>query len=118
MGKLQKSQLWRIGELLPTKFQEVPLVSYKSTIMSHWRVETREGGTRIWLDSGVPLEPQNPYPSVRVILTEKGTHFFTNLVIFEVFDMRKPKNLGSSQKIEPTSKDLKKKKIVKNGTCI
>ena len=26
-GKLQKIQLWRIGKLLPTKFQEVPLVS-------------------------------------------------------------------------------------------
>ena len=29
------------------------------------------------LDRGVQLEPQNPYPSLRVILAEKGrpTHF-------------------------------------------
>ena len=30
---------------------------------------------RFELDRGVPLEPQNPYPSLRVILAEKGTHF-------------------------------------------
>ena len=27
------------------------------------------------LDRGVLLEPQNPYPSLSVILAEKGTHF-------------------------------------------
>ena len=26
-------------------------------------------------DDSVPLEPQNPYPSLRVILAEKGTHY-------------------------------------------
>ena len=31
------------------------------------------GGTQIEL--GVLLEPQNPYPSLTVILAEKGTHF-------------------------------------------
>ena len=29
------------------------------------------------LDGGVPLEPQNPYPFLRLILAEKGTHFFS-----------------------------------------
>ena len=34
-----------------------------------------QGVLRFELDTGVPLEPQNPYPSLRVILAEKGTHF-------------------------------------------
>ena len=33
------------------------------------------GVLRFELVRGVPLEPQNPYPSLRVILAEKGTHF-------------------------------------------
>ena len=33
------------------------------------------GVLRFELDRGVPLEPQNPYPSLRVILAEKDTHF-------------------------------------------
>ena len=33
------------------------------------------GVLRFELDRGVPVEPQNPYPSLRVILAEKGTHF-------------------------------------------
>ena len=33
------------------------------------------GVLRFKLDRGVPLEPQNPYPFLRVILAEKGTHF-------------------------------------------
>ena len=33
------------------------------------------GVLRFELDRGVILEPQNPYPSLRVILAEKGTHF-------------------------------------------
>ena len=35
------------------------------------------GGTQIWVGQGcaVPLKPQNPYPSLKVILAEKGTHF-------------------------------------------
>ena len=32
------------------------------------------GGTQICLDGVVPLKPQNAYPSLRVILAEKGTH--------------------------------------------
>ena len=32
-------------------------------------------GPRFGLDGGVPLEPQNPYPFVRIILAEKGTIF-------------------------------------------
>ena len=54
---------------------------------------------------GVPLEPQNPYPSLRVILAEKGTHFegfflknrpfFQN---FRGFRHAKPRKLGLSQK--------------------
>ena len=34
-----------------------------------------QGVLRFELDRGVPLKPQNPYPSLRVILAEKGTHF-------------------------------------------
>ena len=34
-----------------------------------------QGILRFELDRGVPLEPQNPYPSLRVILAERGTHF-------------------------------------------
>ena len=33
------------------------------------------GVLRFELDRGVLLEPQNPYPSLRVILAKKGTHF-------------------------------------------
>ena len=33
------------------------------------------GVLRFKLDRGVPLEPQNPYPYLMVILTKKGTHF-------------------------------------------
>ena len=33
------------------------------------------GELRFEWDRGVPLEPQNPYPSLRVILAKKGTHF-------------------------------------------
>ena len=33
------------------------------------------GVLRFELDRGVTLEPQNPYPSLRVILAEKGTNF-------------------------------------------
>ena len=32
------------------------------------------GVLRFGLDRVVPLKPQNPYPSLRVILAEKGTH--------------------------------------------
>ena len=41
----------------------------------HWSVVGPGGVLRFELDRGVPLEPQNPYPSLRVILAEKGTHF-------------------------------------------
>ena len=49
------------------------------------------GDTQIWFGRGVPLEPQNPYPSVRVILAEMGTHcysigfFLKNRPIFQKF---------------------------------
>ena len=33
------------------------------------------GVLRFELDRGVLPEPQNPYPSLRVILDKKGTHF-------------------------------------------
>ena len=45
-----------------------------STDIWHWS-DTRGGVLRFELDKGVPLEPQNPYPSLKVILAEKGTHF-------------------------------------------
>ena len=37
-------------------------------------IESR-GGTQIWFRRGVPLKPSNLYPSLRVILAEKGTHY-------------------------------------------
>ena len=33
------------------------------------------GVLRFELDRGVSLKPQNPYPSLRVILAKKSTHF-------------------------------------------
>ena len=33
------------------------------------------GVLKFELDRDVPLKSQNPYPSLRVILAEKGTHF-------------------------------------------
>ena len=33
------------------------------------------GVLRFGSDEGVPLKPPNPYPSLRVILAEKGTHY-------------------------------------------
>ena len=74
---------------------------------------------RFGLDRGVPLEPQNPYPSLRVILVEKSTHcygfFLKNshkFLIFGVFCHAKTQKFGLSQKIGPMFKDF----FVKNGT--
>ena len=47
---------------------------YVLTLVLQRGVATR-GVLRFELDSGVPLEPQNPFPSLRVILAKKGTHF-------------------------------------------
>ena len=63
-----------------TFFFHVPLRnSYSShSITFPCAVHSSPGGgvlLRFELDRGVPLEPQNPYPSLRVILAEKGTHF-------------------------------------------
>ena len=33
------------------------------------------GVLRFGLDMGVPFEPQNPHPPLRVILAEKGTQY-------------------------------------------
>ena len=46
-------------------------------VIDNKRVSQKSGGgvLRFDLDRCVPLEPQNPYPSLRVILAEKGTHF-------------------------------------------
>ena len=47
------------------------------------------GVLRFELGRGVPLKPPNPYPSLRVILAEKGTHFqgffLKNRPIFQKF---------------------------------
>ena len=77
------------------------------------------GVLRFELDRGVLLEPQNPYPSLRVILAKKVPIFkdipskiglfFKNFAIFRVFVMRKPRkscNLGLSQKSWPMFKDF------------
>ena len=39
------------------------------------KMKFSRGLLRFELDRGVPLEPHNPYPSLRVILAKKGTHF-------------------------------------------
>ena len=39
------------------------------------RLRTRGGVLRCCLDGGARLKPPNPYPSLRVILAEKGTHY-------------------------------------------
>ena len=44
--------------------------------------------SRFGLEGGVSLEPRNPYPFVKVILTEKGTNFtilYKNRPIFYNF---------------------------------
>ena len=46
-------------------------VSFKNAIV--WAQEI-PGVLKFGLDEGVPFEPQNLYPSLRVILAEKGTH--------------------------------------------
>ena len=52
------------------------LVNEQKQSTNCWKCHCTLGGVlRFELDRGVPLEPQNPYPSLRVILTEKGTHF-------------------------------------------
>ena len=48
----------------------VPILAKALAIVSY------QGGVlRLELDRGVPLKLQNPYPSLRAILTKKGTHF-------------------------------------------
>ena len=75
------------------------------------------GVLRFELDRGVPLEPQNPYPSLRVILAEKGTRFlriflkkyanFSKISRFlGIFAMRKIQKFGLSQKSWPMFKDF------------
>ena len=46
-------------------------------VIIFWKKRLYRGGgvLRFELDRGVLLKPQNPYPSLRVILAEKGTHF-------------------------------------------
>ena len=44
-------------------------------VFKYWVCDLPRGVLRFELDRGVPLEPQNPYPSLRVILEEKGIHF-------------------------------------------
>ena len=42
----------------------------------------RGGGVlRFGLDGSLPLEPRNPYPSLRVILAEKGTHLPNSVTV-------------------------------------
>ena len=70
-------------------------------------LKPRGGGVlRFELDRGVLLEPQNPYPSLRVILTGKGTHFLgfflKNRPIFKKFcDFRGFCHLVSVRKVDP-----------------
>ena len=60
------------------KLKFIPLTTLptlSASIIMH-SLGTAPGGVlRFELDRGVPLEPQNPYPSLRVSLAEKGTHF-------------------------------------------
>ena len=78
------------------------------------------GVLRFELDRGVPLEAQNPYPSLRVILAEKGTHFkgfflknrpiFQKFRDFQSFRHAKTQKVWLSQKSWPMFKDFLVKK--------
>ena len=52
-----------------------------SQTRTYWNGHIKEwkhpggGVLRFGLDRGLPLEPQNPYTSLRVILAENGTHY-------------------------------------------
>ena len=50
---------------------------FRVTNVRRYRAPKPPGGgeLRFELDRGVPLKPQNPYPSLRMILAKKGTHF-------------------------------------------
>ena len=58
----------------PEKKQRVYDAQTRKNANSGTGISTR-GVLRFELDRGVPLEPQKPYPSLRVILAKKGTHF-------------------------------------------
>ena len=61
--------------------KSINIVNQVSSIQFSWQAMKGQREFKAWgvlrfeLDKGVPLEPQNPYPSLRVILAEKGTHF-------------------------------------------
>ena len=68
------------------------------------------GVLRFELDRCVPLEPQNPYPSLRAILAKKGSFqgfSFKNRPIFQKF---RDLGLALSQKSWPMFKDFLGKK--------
>ena len=71
---------------------------YRMVLRSIW------GEYSIWFGGGVLLEPQNPYPFLRVIFAEKGTHFSQNIgkreICLRVFAL----------KSRPMSKDFHEKK--------
>ena len=49
-------------------------MAFTETVWQCMHFEGTWGVLRFGLDRDVLLEPQNPYPSLRVILVEKGTH--------------------------------------------
>ena len=53
---------WKMLQLISRPFSNINILVYAGVL-------------RFELDRGVSLKPQNPYPSLRVILAEKGTHF-------------------------------------------
>ena len=86
---------------------------------------TPGGVLRFELDRGVPLQPQNPYPSLRVILAKKVPIFkdfpskiglfFKNCEIFAL--QKNPENhviWGSVRKFDPCLRTF----WVKNGTHV
>ena len=83
-----------------------------------WEGARCPGGVlRFELDRGVPLEPQNPYPSLRVILAGKGIHFkgffLKKRPIFQKFRHfrhAKTRKLGSVRKVDPCFKPFFGKK--------
>ena len=82
------------------------------------------GVLRFELGRGVPLKNQNPYPSLRVILAEKGTHFqgffLKNRPILQEFCNlwgfchAKFENLGSVRKVDTCLRIF----FVKNGAHV
>ena len=67
-----------LGRFAPSRW---PPVDISWLHHCHWH-PGGGGVLRFGSDGGVPLKPPNLYPSLRVILAEKGTHFYSRKLCF------------------------------------